>query len=245
MALYSKHPHIRVDELIWDDPVTTALSPHAFRTFIFAIAWSKTQQGRTPDGILNAHGVERISARPEDLSELVAAKLFIRREDGTYEIAKYSDWQVTSEEVRARQEVAVEAGKIGAARRWSKMELPEAPPLEDGFDVKQAFNDCFNDWPKQVEKRFTERTTDAFESFRSVVGSAETYDKFSVALQNRIRLWKKDERPVAVKRPFLGAFKNFCQHWQDYTPSQERSEAAPTVAPTSSDLRIPLSTYVD
>ena len=245
MALYSKHPHIRVDEQIWDDPVMVGLSPTAFRAFIFAIAWSKSQQGRTPDGLLTQHGCNRINATPADLTELVNARLFLRRPDDAFEIVKYTEWQVTSEESYRQQVVAVEAGKLGAARRWSKQDLPEPPPLEDGFDVKQAFNDCFADWPKQIEKRFTERTTDAFESFRSVVGSAATYDLFSAALQNRIRLFKKDDRPVAVKRPFLGAFKNFCQHWQDYSPSQERSEAAIAPEPTSSDLRVPLSTYVD
>lgn len=218
MAINAKHPHIRIDQQIWDDPLMINLSPTALRSYIFAIAWSKCQEGRTPDGILTKHGIGRIGATEQDLADLVQAHLMLRLSDGNLEILKYSDWQVTSEEAKNRMAIAVESGRRGAQARWDNKELPPPPPLEPGFDVEQAFQACFDDWPKQIDRKMTEKRDDALAAFRSQVSTTATYDEFCAAFRNRVRTWKRDERPVTEKRQFLGAFKNFCTRWRDWLP---------------------------
>jgi len=228
MALKAKYPHIRIDEKIWDDPVMIRLSSSTFKTYIFAIAWSKCQQGRTPDGILTSHGLERIGATEKEVSELVANRL-IEACEGGYRILKYEDWQMTSDEEKdemLRSERQSSYGKAGAAKRWSKAFPPE---VEEGFDVDKAFEDAWSAWPDPSEPRYRERREDAYESFRANITNSKDFASFSSALMKRIKDYEHEPKPKAERRMYLGAFKNFCDgRWKDWIP---RSEAVKPPAP--------------
>lgn len=258
MALQAKFPHIRIDEGIWDDPVMFGLTPEAFRAFIFAIAWSKSQHGRVPDGILTPHGINRIGAAESSLQELVNRRLIVRLEDGSYEIPKYGQWQVTSAEEKAVSEQKSEIGKIGAARRWNQTpaDIGEEKPLAEGFNFEQAFQDSWAEWKKfPLQSGKAQREDYARQAFRQVVNDEASYNLFSKALQNKLRKWKSDTRPVHEKQKFFGNFVNFCtQHWQDYlgTDDYERVTGVDlttaSAPPPPSDVPTPtkpvISTYI-
>jgi hypothetical protein len=223
MALKAKHPHIRIDELIWDDPVVLGLSLHTFRTYIFAIAWSKSQGGRTPDGLLTDHGIGRIGATPADLDELQKAALFEKCNEG-YMILKYEEWQVTSEEERAEDARIVEKreqGKVSAAKRWSR----QLSPPEDGFEAEQAFEQAWSEWP---EDGYNENRTQALEAFCTNITNSKDWGAFQAALVKRIKDYRSDIRPKAERRKYLGQFKGFCdpERWQKYLPKGFRSDGA-------------------
>ncbi len=232
MALKPKHPHICVDEKIWDDPVMIGVSGNAFRVYIFAIAWSKSQEGRTPDGILTLHGIGRVGATLEILQELLDSKLLEKCEEG-YKILKYEEWQMTSDEVRAardRAAVKTELGKQAASARWSKT---PPPPPEAGFDVEKAFEEAWENWPEPSEARFMENRDEALESFRANITNSKDFAAFSQAIMKRVKEYHVEQKPKAERRRFLGAFKNFCDgKWKSWIPKSYRAEAAPpSVAP--------------
>lgn len=255
MALKPKHPHICIDDHIWDDPVIIGLSPSAFRAYIFAIAWSKCQGGRTRDGLLTDHGITRIGATPRDVEELVALKLVEKCNEG-YQIKKYEEWQLTSEEAalleaeaevrraeEARQLAEIDEqkekqrqyGLQGAKKRW---QLAEPPPLEEGFDVEANFALAWGEWPDASEAKFREKRDDGFESFRANITNTKDYANFSAALMKRIREFHSDNRPRAERRKYLGAFKNFCDgRWKDWIPKNQRTEAdLPPISPEPEDV---------
>lgn len=227
MALKAKHPHIRIDELIWDDPVILALSPETFRAYIFAIAWSKSQGGRTPDGLLTDHGIGRIGATVKNLEELQESKLFEKCNEG-YTILKYSEWQVTSQEESAEAERIVEKreqGKVSAAKRWNGR-TPSAP--EAGFDAQAAFEAAWGEWP---EDGYHEKRPDALDAFCTHITNSKDWGAFQAALIKRIKDYRSDIRPKAERRKYLGQFKNFCDpdRWGQYLPKEFRSDGAAIV----------------
>ncbi len=225
MAIKAKQPHIRIDKMIWDDPVIVALSGAAFKSYIFAIAWSKTQNGRTPDGVLTSHGLTRVGIEGAVLEELVKAKLIEECEVG-YSIPKYSDWQVTSEEERVLEERTEERRDIGraaAAKRWGKGERPPLNPPEEGFDVEGNFGAAWDSWPAASDSKMQESRHIALEAFGENITNSIDYEMFSAALMNRIKDYKQDQRPKEQKRRYLGAFKNFCaDRWRDWIPKSHR-----------------------
>jgi len=231
MAMQSKFPHIRLDKRIWDDPVLMDLSPASFKVWVFAIAWSKDQDGRIPDGILTPHGVERVKATEENLKELVERKLFAKLEDGKYEIVKFSQWQVTSKEeseYKGWVEQQREHGKVGAEKRWHK----EMPAVEEGFDQAEAFEAAFEAWPPSPDPKFREGRQGARESFCANITSQSEYELFSAALMNRLRMLKAERTPPAEKRRFLGAFKNFCnERWRQFIPNTKPNQQPQSPAP--------------
>jgi hypothetical protein len=234
MALKAKHPHIRIDEKIWDDPVILALSPRTFKTYVFAIAWSKSQGGRTPNGLLTDHGIGRINASQEDLAELVASNLFEKCEEG-YRILKYEDWQMTSDEERETQaahERQVEYGRQGAAKRAARARAAVNPP-EEGFDIDAAFEAAWENWPEQVDPRWREKREDAYEGFRSNITNSKDWAAFQAALMKRIRDYEHEQKPKAERRMFLGRFNNFCdERWKNWIPKSFRaSDAKPEKLP--------------
>ncbi len=221
MALKAKQPHIRIDERIWDDPVILNLSLGAFRTYIFSIAWSKSQGGRTPDGLLTEHGITRICADPKELDELVLNSLLEKGEDG-YKILKYEEWQMTYEEERevaAKAEVKREAGRQSAIKRWHDWSM--SPP-EEGFDFEKAFAAAWDVWPGPSDSKFQESRNLAFESFQDNITNSKDYEAFSQALMSRLRAYKSSSEEKSRKRMFLGAFKNFCTKWQGWIPKTYR-----------------------
>ena len=215
MALEAKHPHIRIDEKIWDDPKMREISPLAFRTYFFAIAWSKSQAGRTPDGLLTPHGMGMIATTLEYIQELVDHSLLEKCEGG-YKILKYEEWQMTSDEERERQAYKAsrsESAKVGAAKRWSK------PPVEEGFNVDEAFEQSWAEWPEPSEARYTEKREEAFLAFSENIRNAKDFTSFSSALMKRVRTYNSEAGPKSERRKFLGAFKNFCvDRWKDWIP---------------------------
>jgi hypothetical protein len=228
MALQAKFSHIRIDEGIWDDPTIFGLTPEAFRAFIFAIAWSKSQHGRVPDGTLTPHGINRIGAPASALQELVNRRLIVRLEDGSYEIPKYGQWQVTSAEEKAVSEQKAEIGRIGAAKRWNQnpAEFGEEKPLADGFNFEQAFQDSWAEWKKfPLQSGKSQREDYGRSAFRQIVNDEASYNLFSKALQNKLRRWRMDTRPVQEKQKFFGNFVNFCTtHWEDYLSDEDRDK---------------------
>lgn len=230
MALKAKQSHIRIDEKIWDDPVILNLTPSAFRTYIFSIAWSKSQGGRTPDGLLTDHGIARISGTAAQLAELVASNLFEKCEEG-YRILKYEQWQMTSEEEReaaVKAEVRRVAGRESAIKRWHDW---TASPPEEGFDVDKAFNDAWDAWPPSVDSKFQESRGLAFEAFQDNITNSKDYEAFSQALLARMRAYKASSEDKATKRRFLGAFKNFCIRWQGWIPKTYRPVSEKSIEP--------------
>jgi len=243
MALKPKQKHICIDELIWDDPVMIGLSPTAFRSYLFGIAWSKSQAGRTPDGVLTGHGISRIGATPTDVKELTDKKLIESCNEG-YKILKWEEWQVTAaEEVllqeqadRAREEeerkqaekdvllAEIEAakqrqreyGSQGGKKRWQNT---SPPPIEEGFDVEAAFAQAWGEWPDPSEARFTEKRAEAEESFRANITNSKDWSQFQAALMKRLKDYHGENKPKSERRKFLGAFKNFCdERWKDWIP---------------------------
>jgi len=232
MASQAKFPHIRIDEMIWDDPVIVGLKPSAFRTYVFAIAWSRSQHGRVPDGILTAHGCNRVGATPKDLQDLVDAKLFKDLGEGSYEILKYAQWQVTSEEEKATSDVRRESGKLGAAKRWQKSTDDHPVVIEEGFDQEAAFEVAWAEWPEAAEPKFREKRTEALDAFRANITSQKIFERFSAALTNRLKEFRRDARSRDEKRKFLGAFKNFCvEKWENWLPKNFDKDSIPEVQP--------------
>jgi hypothetical protein len=230
MALKSKHPHIRIDQQIWDDPIMISLPSTAFKTYIFAIAWSKSQSGRTPDGILTLHGIRRIDADFEDLQELIDRKL-LERVDGGYKILKYDQWQVLSSEEQAqaaKTEEKREVGRQSAAKRWTR---PVSEP-EAGFDADAAFVEAWDAWPDAVDPRYNEKREDAYESFCTNITNSKDWATFQAALMRRLKEFNAESKPKEIRRKFLGAFKNFCDgKWLNWIPKgyQESSRITPEV----------------
>jgi len=223
MALKAKQPYIRVDIMIWDDPVMIGLSDKAFKKYLFAIAWSKAQNGRTPDGLLSDHGISRIGVDSETLEYLQEKKLFEKCQGG-YKILKYEEWQVTSQEERDeahRIEEKREIGKQSAAKRWSR---PANPP-EEGFDPEKCFEAAWSEWP---EDGVFEKREDALESFCAHITNSKDWTAFQAALLKRIKEYHAENKPKDVRRKYLGAFKNFCDtRWRSYIPKSFRSDGAP------------------
>lgn len=226
MALKPKHPHICIDQQIWDDPVMMEISSDAFRSYIFAIAWSKNQAGRSPDGLLTQHGISRIGATLEQLQSLTEKKLLEKCKEG-YRIVKYDEWQKTSAEEKAQAE-RVEAksaqAKAAIAVRWNKTE----PVIEEGFNVDEAFAEAWGNWPEANEARFTEKQAEAQASFRENITNSKDWSLFQAALMKRLKDYHSENRPKAERRKFLGAFKNFCvDRWRDWIPKSHQEMAAP------------------
>jgi hypothetical protein len=228
MAIEAKHPHIRVDERIWDDPVMVEISSDAFRSYFFAIAWSKSQSGRTPDGLLTPHGIRIIGATLESVQELLDRKL-IEKCNGGYKILKYEEWQMTSEEERERQAYKAnrsEIAKTAATKRWSK------PPVEEGFDADAAFEQAWGEWPEPSESRYTEKRDEAIEAFRENIRSSKDFALFSAALLKRVRTYQHETGTKADRRRFLGAFKNFCaDRWKDWIPKSKVEAPLVSITP--------------
>ncbi len=230
MALKPKHPHICIDEMVWDDPVMIGLSAESFRTYIFSIAWSKSQSGRTEDGLLTSHGLSRIGSTLESTQELLRNGLWEKRGED-YVILKYEEWQMTAEEARVAAEktaVRSEMGKQAAVKRWNKEPPPEP---EAGFDVEKSFEMAWGEWPEPSEVRFTEKREEALESFRTHIVNSKDFATFSAALLKRIKEYHSENKPKAERRKFLGAFKNFCDgRWKDWIPKSYRADGS-TPAP--------------
>jgi hypothetical protein len=255
MALKPKHPHICIDERIWDDPVMIGLSPTAFRSYIFGIAWSKSQAGRTMDGFLTNHGLSRIGATPSDIEELEAKSLIEECNNGYY-ILKYEEWQVTAQEavqlreeaeqaqlaedqrqaaiaaqlaeIEASKERQREYGSQGGKKRWQNA---TPPPIEEGFEVEASFVQAWGEWPDASEARFTENREQALESFRANITNSKDFATFSAALLKRIKDYHGENKPKAERRKFLGAFKNFCDgRWKDWIPKSYQNGNQP-IAP--------------
>jgi hypothetical protein len=229
MALRAKQPHIRVDQQIWDDQVMIQLSDRAFKIYIFGIAWSKCQNGRTRDGLLTEHGLGRIGATSEVVEELVTKKLFKKVTDG-YEILKYDEWQVTSKEERdeaARLDERRENGRASAAKRWSR----PLPVPEEGFEPEKAFELAWGEWP---EDGYVENREHALQAFCENITNSKDWSAFQAAQQNRIKEYRSEKKPLAERRRWLGAFKNFCdERWRGYIPKNFRSEPTPAAPPVS------------
>jgi hypothetical protein len=227
MAIQAKHPHIRLDEKIWDDPVILKLSPEAFRTYIFAIAWSKSQGGRTPDGLLTQHGIQRIGAVPEVLTILESSGLLESCISG-YTILKYSEWQKTSSE--EQEEVARIEEKREVGRRSVALRRDRRPAVADeGFDAVKAFEEAWDTWPDAVEPKFTENRDEAFDAFCANITNAQDFNAFSAAVMKRIKDYHTESKPKAERRRFLGYFKNFCaDKWRNWIPKSYRAVNDPT-----------------
>lgn len=236
MALQAKFSHIRIDDMIWNDPVMLEMKTGAFRTYIFAIAWSKNQRGRTPDGILTKHGCKNICSTPKDLQELVELKLLTELPDGAYEIVKYKQWQVLSTEEKQQSERMSEIGTIGAAKRWTKPEKPELPPPEEGFNADAAFEEAWGEWPEPFESKYQEKREQAYEAFRTNITNAKDFASFSAALMKRVKDYNAEAKPKAERRKFLGAFRNFCDgRWKDWIPKTHSMYASQPPAPVSTE----------
>ena len=222
---------INLDAMIWDDPIICALPLSAYRAYTFAIAWSRSQRGRTPDGILTQHGCTRIGATADDLAALVKADLIAKKGGGDYEILKYSQWQVTSAEEKAMSEVRARAGAAGAAARYSK-ELEPPPPLEEGFDVEGAFTESWSEWPEAHEDRYREKRAPAYEAFRANITNKKDFESFGESLMNRLRSFKNSKGQLKERRWSLGAFRNFCkpENWRDWIPKAASPASAAAVA---------------
>jgi hypothetical protein len=232
MALQAKFSHIRIDDMIWNDPVMLEMKLGAFRTYVFAIAWSKAQRGRTPDGILTKHGCKNICSTPKDLQELVELKLLVELPDGAYEIVKYKQWQVLSTEEKQQSERMSEIGTIGATKRWAKPDKSEPPPVEEGFEVEKAFEEAWAEWPDAVDPKYTEKREQAYEAFRVNITNAKDFSSFSAALLKRIKEYGSEAKPKGERRKFLGAFRNFCDgRWKDWIPKSHMMYANPDAPP--------------
>jgi hypothetical protein len=205
--------YVAISEVIWCDPKIRSLSDSAALRYVFLIANSKVTG---QDGKTDLFSVKMCGGSEADVEELSKVGLLIPLPDGKFDIAKYTKWQLTSDEIVARSMARSQAGKTGANKRWGKeTELPAAGAHPD---ADAWFEAAWAEWPEASESRYNEKRTEALAAFRAAILTQEEYDAFVAALQARLHSYRSDTRSKHEKRQYLGAFKNFCGKWQDHIP---------------------------